>query len=66
MGLVTESNLLTPKFIKFFRDPLLILIYVVGVVWFILLPHESLNSPTYFSESALLPGKYTIKSQINI
>jgi glycosylphosphatidylinositol transamidase len=31
--------------------------YVVGVVWFLLLVHPSLNARTYFSENALLPGK---------
>ncbi|KAF2352581.1 GPI transamidase component Gaa1 [Trinorchestia longiramus] len=59
MGLLTDpgmeggwlSNLLLAH-----EKTLSILLYLVGVVWFLSLAHNSMNHETYFSENALLPG----------
>ncbi|PVD20704.1 hypothetical protein C0Q70_18863 [Pomacea canaliculata] len=38
------------------HQKLSVLLYVVGLVWFLALAYEPLNASTYFSENALLPG----------
>lgn len=59
MGLLTDPNSergkLTKLLIKFY-NPLCILLYVVGVLWFCSLASREVSSSTYFSENALLPG----------
>lgn len=40
-----------------FGPILSILGYISGIVYFCLLPHETLIHGTYISENALLPGK---------
>jgi GPI-anchor transamidase subunit GAA1 len=34
------------------------LLYLAGIVWFSALSFSELQSKTYFSENALLPGKF--------
>ncbi len=44
------------KKLKKFGPLLSILAYLVGIVYFCMLPHEQLIHRTYISENALLPG----------
>ena len=43
--------------IKLFGPLVSALAYIGGIVYFLLLPHESLIHRTYLSENALLPGR---------
>ncbi|XP_063237453.1 glycosylphosphatidylinositol anchor attachment 1 protein [Bacillus rossius redtenbacheri] len=59
MGLLTDPGSgrgkLTQLLVTHY-DKLCIILYVGGIVWFMLLAHEHFNAGTYFSENALLPG----------
>ena len=55
------------KFVKLLQNhhqKLSILSYVVGLVWFFALAYQPLNAGTYFSENALLPGKFSSSSNM--
>lgn len=59
MGLLTDPSAgqgkITKALLKY-NQKLCILLYVAGVVWFCLLAYPPMNTATYFSENALLPG----------
>ncbi|XP_063699998.1 glycosylphosphatidylinositol anchor attachment 1 protein [Culicoides brevitarsis] len=61
MGLLTDPSVVQQR--KYFVKVLIqygrricFLLYLAGVVWFGCLAHNDLNTATYFSENALLPG----------
>ncbi|MCL4131688.1 UNVERIFIED_CONTAM: hypothetical protein GTU68_055066 [Idotea baltica] len=59
MGLLTDPGVeksMIPAFLFSYHRLLAVLFYVIGIVWFLGLAHNSLNHGTYFSENALLPG----------
>ncbi|XP_025204359.1 glycosylphosphatidylinositol anchor attachment 1 protein [Melanaphis sacchari] len=66
MGLLTDPSVghgaLTSIFVRH-HNRFCILMYIVSGVLFCMLAHYSLNSQTYFSENALLPG--LVKGQLN-
>ena len=62
MGLLTNPKT-RARFISLIRrfcNPLCILCYIIGIVWFLALAYHPLNAGTYFSENALLPGRVFI------
>ncbi|XP_042219524.1 glycosylphosphatidylinositol anchor attachment 1 protein-like [Homarus americanus] len=59
MGLLTDPGMersQLPALLEKYHRPICVILYVVGIVWFMALAHNSLNHGTYFSENALLPG----------
>lgn len=64
MGLLTDPSAGQGKFVKLllkYYNKLCILLYLSGIIWFCSLAYPTVNSSTYFSENALLPG--LVKSQ---
>lgn len=63
MGLLSDPNLHSDKkkkyidFISKYANGFCFLLYLVGLFWFCALSFPQLQSNTYFSENALLPGK---------
>ena len=59
MGLLTnpKTRAKLVAVVSRFCNPLCLICYVVGVVWFLALAHRAINAGTYFSENALLPGE---------
>ncbi|KDR22254.1 glycosylphosphatidylinositol anchor attachment 1 protein [Zootermopsis nevadensis] len=59
MGLLTDPGAghgrLTQLLVTY-HNKLIILLYIGGVLWFMILAHKHFNAGTYFSENALLPG----------
>ncbi|XP_017776511.1 PREDICTED: glycosylphosphatidylinositol anchor attachment 1 protein [Nicrophorus vespilloides] len=59
MGLLTDPSAGQGKLIKLllkYYAKLCVLLYTVGIVYFCALASSQINSSTYFSENALLPG----------
>ncbi|KAK7114135.1 glycosylphosphatidylinositol anchor attachment 1 protein-like isoform X2 [Littorina saxatilis] len=58
MGLLTDTKQrqIVLRMILRYHQRLSILLYIVGLVWFLALAYRPLNAGTYFSENALLPG----------
>ncbi|XP_071116541.1 glycosylphosphatidylinositol anchor attachment 1 protein-like [Haliotis cracherodii] len=58
MGLLTDpkQRQRLVAVISKYNQKLSILLYMAGLVWFLLLAYQPLNASTYFSENALLPG----------
>ncbi|XP_066963017.1 glycosylphosphatidylinositol anchor attachment 1 protein isoform X3 [Macrobrachium rosenbergii] len=59
MGLLTDPGVersRLPALLEKYHRPLCVILYVLGIGWFLALAHNSLNHGTYFSENALLPG----------
>ncbi|XP_068203128.1 glycosylphosphatidylinositol anchor attachment 1 protein [Palaemon carinicauda] len=59
MGLLTDPGVERSRFpalLEKYHRPLCVMLYVIGIGWFLALAHNSLNHGTYFSENALLPG----------
>ncbi|KAK3878503.1 hypothetical protein Pcinc_016848 [Petrolisthes cinctipes] len=59
MGLLTDPGTersQLPALLERHHRPLCVTLYIIGLVWFLALAHNSLNHGTYFSENALLPG----------
>lgn len=59
MGLLTDPGAGSGKVTQLlvtYHSKLCVLLYIAGVVWFMILAHEHFNAGTYFSENALLPG----------
>uniref|UniRef100_A0A336MQS1 CSON005394 protein n=1 Tax=Culicoides sonorensis TaxID=179676 RepID=A0A336MQS1_CULSO len=61
MGLLTDPSVVHQR--KYFAKVLIkygrricFFLYLAGVIWFCCLAHNDLNTATYFSENALLPG----------
>ncbi|ESO06706.1 hypothetical protein HELRODRAFT_64118 [Helobdella robusta] len=52
--LKTQSNII--YLLGRFNNKICFLCYIVGLFWFLALPHHEMSSSTYFSENALLPG----------
>ncbi|KAF4522224.1 hypothetical protein B566_EDAN009068 [Ephemera danica] len=66
MGLLTDPGAGRGKFTQLlvnYHGILCILLYLAGIVMFLLLACESNNAATYFSENALLPG--LVKGEYN-
>lgn len=59
MGLLTDPSAgqgkLTKAVVKYHTE-LSVILYVTGICWFLCLAYAPLNTSTYFSENALLPG----------
>lgn len=67
MGLLTDNRSGQNALIEFIikrHNILCYLLYLGGISLFLVLAHESLNNKTYFSENALLPGKYIYLANI--
>lgn len=59
MGLLTDPGMersRLPAILEKHHRPICIVLYVVGIIWFVALAHNAFNHGTYFSENALLPG----------
>lgn len=59
MGLLTDPGAGSGKFTQLlvaYHNKLCVLLYIGGIIWFMILAHEHFNAGTYFSENALLPG----------
>ncbi|PSN54175.1 Glycosylphosphatidylinositol anchor attachment 1 protein [Blattella germanica] len=59
MGLLTDPGAGRGKLTQLlvtYHNKLCILLYLGGLIWFIILAHDNFNAGTYFSENALLPG----------
>lgn len=59
MGLLTDPGMersRLPALLEKHHRPICVILYVLGILWFMALAHNSLNHGTYFSENALLPG----------
>jgi len=42
-----------------YNNKLCLLCYLAGFIWFLALAYVQVNARTYFSENALLPGKFS-------
>lgn len=66
MGILTNPELNIKKneksklvnFLCNYHNIICFVLYLAGLVWFCLLGTSQFNSGTYFSENALLPGKF--------
>lgn len=61
MGLLTDPNSergSIGKFLAKWYTPITFVMWTAGVVWFCALAHIQFNNERYFSENALLPGKF--------
>ncbi|KAJ8964724.1 hypothetical protein NQ317_009211 [Molorchus minor] len=59
MGLLTDPSAGQGKLVKALLkhySKLCVLLYLGGIIWFCSIAHPAINSKTYFSENALLPG----------
>lgn len=64
MGLLTDTKQREKlcNIIVKFNSKLCLLGYAAGFCWFLALGYQPFNAGTYFSENALLPGKYSTES----
>lgn len=62
MGLLTDPSTIqkTKKYMRIlikYNRRICFFLYVIGLAWFCALAHNDLNTATYISENALLPGE---------
>lgn len=65
MGILSDPTLTSPEkkskymtLISKYSNSFCFLLYLAGLIWFCALGFSDLQSKTYFSENALLPGEF--------